>query len=219
MAARVTSALSRRSTPESPRTRNIPRISPSPHRSTRSPGTCRISSTVAPVSPSIKSETNPRTVGASIGASAYSATRPAFELDEQIDRRLALLNAMRCVLVRDQPLGQGRQALGKVEQEVDPLLAVASLHVGNNRVECSRHGFAQDQALQRRAVSGGYAPLAIGARRGCPIPSTSRRSFSRSHSQAGRSTQTRSGSSARRCGNRRRRCHSVSGRIRPRRSP
>ena len=40
----------------------------------------------------------------------------AVELDEQIDRRLAFLDPMRGVLVRGQPFGQRRQALGEVEQ-------------------------------------------------------------------------------------------------------
>ena len=113
----------------------MPRISGRPQRSTRSLGTRRTSSTVAPSSPSSSIETNPRTVGASIGASAKSATLLAVELDEEIDRRLALLDPMRGVLVRGQAIGQRGQALGEVEQEVDPLLPVALAHLGGDLVQ------------------------------------------------------------------------------------
>jgi len=57
------------------------------------------------------------------------------ELDEQIHRRLAFLDAMGGVFVGDQPIGQRGEILGEVKQELDAFLAVASAQVSHNCVQ------------------------------------------------------------------------------------
>ena len=96
----------------------------------------------------------------------------AVELDEQVDRRLAFLDPMGRVLVSGQPVGQGRQALGEVEQELDPFLPVGTAQIGDDRVECAGMTFLGSVGASRSCRGSGplgdrgsdeVAPLAPGA--------------------------------------------------------
>ena len=101
-----------------------------------------------------------------------ATTRLAVELDEQVDRRLALLDPVRGVLVGGQPIGQGRQALGEVDQELDPLLAVGLAQLGDDRRRVRRAWNAGPRRIKRRRLEPRrfdvQAPLAIGARTRLP---------------------------------------------------
>ena len=113
MAARVTSALRRLRTPWSPRTRSIPRISGRPIRSIRSLGTLQDLLDRGAVEPLDEERDEPadgRGLDRGVGVDGHAV---AFELDEEEDGRLALLDPVRRVLLMLEPIGQGGRFLAK----------------------------------------------------------------------------------------------------------
>jgi hypothetical protein len=103
------------------------------------------SCTVAPLRPSSKRDTI------------------AVDLDEEIDRRLALLDAMGGILAGRQMLRQGRQVLGEIDQQVDSFLAIGVAEFSDDGVKCGRHVYLGEKTGPRlaRAVGGRAATLKL----------------------------------------------------------
>ena len=162
--------------------RCMPRISTRPVRSTRSFGTRRSPQRWCRRALPAAVDTNPRTVGASIGASACSRTCPLpLPLPRAGTRATGIPapGAPASFAKWHQSLRQRRQALGQVDQEFDSLLAVGLRQFLYHFFELRGHGKIPGSAWndQSEPSKGSThlgsaeqlaAPLAIGARTRLP---------------------------------------------------
>jgi hypothetical protein len=88
-----------------------------------------------------------------------------FEFDEQVDGRLAFLNAMRSVFVSFKSFREGRKAFGKVNEKFDPLLAVGIRKLFYDRIKSGNHGTSSIELVSKKNAQ---LPFAIGARTRLP---------------------------------------------------
>ena len=139
--------------------------------------------------------------------------RGRLDLDREEERRLALVDLLELVQVPGVPLGQARQLVAELQQQLQPVGAARPREVlgdlGQGAGRAARYGEARVSAVTSRS----------GRARRCPTRSTSRRSCAPCRSPAGGSARTTCARSARRCGSTRRRRRRASGPARRGRSP